>query len=389
MKSLECPPPGLLHQDPPNRERLVLKSTAILLLSAHIWVAIPVQDPLDLPSPRVQTGSTGVVSTPRSQIRPEPSTRSSKQGGNPTPGTQATPDRQVPSVTPGSLGAPMGGPLVRENGPTQSRTMSDGIRERLHADKPQKPSESKVRLRSSKGPMQEDLIQSGSGKDMLDRVLERLGGMKAYRALDGIAVQRNLKANDVKGKLLFSHRFWHWARLSGTAPADEIQWTENFRYGRRGGRVWARSSDVDRPDLEEGVRSEVLSWSFLLRFPYNLRDRDLYHVLPEEKVILLGQTFLRMRVLDRSGDRRKHRGDPLAASATKDWVDLYLDPKELLPLFVEFHRDGKTRRVHLDQYKPVIKDGPLVPHRRTVLGEDGETPSLEITWEISKQRKWR
>lgn len=283
----------------------------------------------------------------------------------------------------------MGGPLVEEGGPTQSKSMSDGIRERLDAGKPTKPSESPARLRSAKGPMQEDQVGGGTREDLLDRVLERLGGVKAWQTMDAIAVQRSLKANDVKGKLLFSHRFWHWALLSNTSPADEIQWNESFRYGRRGGRVWARSSDVDRPDLEEGIRNEVLTWGFLLRFPYNLRQRDRYRVLPEEKVILLGQTFLRMRVLDRTGERRKREGEPLSTPAKKDWVDLYLDPKELLPLFVEFHRDGQVRRVHLDHYKPVIKDGPLVPHRRTVLGEDGETPSLEITWEISKKRKWR
>jgi hypothetical protein len=417
----------------------VQKSTAILLLSAMFAVPLPGQDPLDLPSPRARAEASRNKGRNedrnKGQSRPAPvgsqegtgssiteakeRAKANKEGkkaaeSDPPARTRMQASGQgmpEPSPTPGSLGAPMGGPLVEDKGPTQSRTMSEDIRERLQADEYQKSSESGTRMRRSKGPMQEDLDQAGPREDLLDRVLERLGGMKAYRSMDAIAVQRNLKANDVKGKLLFAHRFWHWARISGTVLADEIQWSESFRYGRRGGRVWARSSDVDRPDLEDGIRNEVMTWGFLLRFPFILRDRDRYSVLPEEKVLLLGQTFLRMRILDRSGEIGKHAADPLDApsgasdgasdgrtgkavsshkgGAKKDWVDLYLDPKELLPLFVEFHRRGKTRRIHLDQYKPVTKGGPLFPHRRTVLGEDGETPSLEITWEISKQRKWR
>ena len=369
------------------------KSTILLLsllLSLLLGAPLSGQDPLDLPSPRSQSGSVRT-----SKVRSAPARTLGRTQDGVKASSRPAQDRvrhggkSVLPPSPGALGAPMGGPLAEDRGPTTSRLMSEDIRERLRTDAQEKPSESGPGLRSGRGPMQEDQDRSGSAGDLLDRVLDRLGGRKAWLALGAIAVQRNLKANDVKGKLLFAHRFWHWARLSGTVPADEIQWSDSFRYGRRGGRVWARSSDVDRPDLEESIRGEVQTWGFLLRFPFNLRNRDRYRVLPEEKVMLLGQSFLRLRVLDRAGESTESGGDPLSSKKIRNAVDLYLDPEELLPLFVEFRRDGRTRRIHLDQYKPIVEGGPLVAHRRTVLGEDGETPSLEITWEISKKRKWR
>ncbi|MEZ5988546.1 MAG: hypothetical protein R3F30_05395 [Planctomycetota bacterium] len=53
-------------------------------------------------------------------------------------------------------------------------------------------------------------------------------------------------------------------------------------------------------------------------------------------------------------------------------------------------RGGRSRRLRLDQWSrsPRAARG-CATAARTVLGEDGRTPSLEIHRELARQRKWR
>ena len=74
------------------------------------------------------------------------------------------------------------------------------------------------------------------------------------------------------------------------------------------------------------------------------------------------------------------------ASSEKHY-DLFLDPKDLLPLFMEMQRNGGQRRIQMGKYKAPFAGGPRLPHERTLLAEDGETPSLEIRWDIVKKAK--
>ena len=241
-----------------------------------------------------------------------------------------------------------------------------------------------------KGPWVEEPGAAGVGPDFLDRVLDKLGGYASFQAMRAFEVQRSLTAVNEEGRELFSHEFWHKVELSRTMPIDEILWSPGFRFGRRGARAWARFAGVDRPDLTERSREETLGWSLLARFPFCFRDRARFRVLPEEKVHFMGRSLIRLRIVERAGDKRSPGAlNGRATRRVERHYDLYLDPKDLLPLFMEMQRNGGQRRIHMGRYKSPFAGAPRLPHERTILAEDGETPSLEIRWDIVKKVRLR
>ncbi|GEM_PF-2809437 len=231
------------------------------------------------------------------------------------------------------------------------------------------------------GPSEDPQVESGREGDALDEVLGRIGGFAAWRALGRLRIRRDLSGLDESGKEIFTKRFVHEAVLQGTDGGDRIDWDERLSFGKNGGRTWARTSGVDRPDLEKTLGPEVEVWGLLLRFPFGFRDRSRFQVQAGETVRLMGRDFSRIRVLSRRGGLGKVFGpDPRRKVETADRYDLYLDPETGLPLLLEMERRGLRRRILFGDWREVRPGGPRLPFERTILGEDGETPSLVIRW---------
>ncbi|MFQ5504833.1 MAG: hypothetical protein ACE5F1_08565 [Planctomycetota bacterium] len=229
-----------------------------------------------------------------------------------------------------------------------------------------------------------DELRQGD-QDALDRVLDELGGISAFQALELIELKRALSGLNGSGQELFRHVFTHTADLDPDSRMDEIKWSQDSSFGRQGGRTWARSSGIDRPDLEPQAGKEIEAWSFLLRFPFGFRDRSRYEVESEERVELHGQAYRRLRILEKT-----RPGANVLSTSTEPAgsYDLYLDPVRGLPILMEMHKqDGRRRRIAFSDYRALSPNGPTLPRERTVMAQDGESPSLLIQWSSVRLRK--
>ncbi len=310
-----------------------------------------------------------------------------------TPAAQAgkiSPKGRIPAA-PGGVGP---GPanelgILADDWPSRMRTAegsgAKGLREGLRGTKTENaPSQPSYHGR---GPSDLSAELSGEDSDALDRLLARLGGARAFFAMKKVTLKRKIEAFDGRGEGLFEHRFEQEAVLDRALRADAIQWTKDLSYGHKGGRPWARSAGVDRPDLETRAGAEAEFWGLLLRFPFGLRDRSRYIVQAEERVIVLGTAYKRIRVLEREERPGVGYGPHAVDRKRRDsGCDIYLDPLSGLPILLEIRKKGgRKRRVLFEDYRKVGTQGLKLPFGRTLLAENGESPSLRIRWERLEQ----
>jgi hypothetical protein len=240
-------------------------------------------------------------------------------------------------------------------------------------------------LGALKGPMRK------VAPDPIAALLMRIGGMEAWVRIGELQVTYLLKGYNGRGKELFSKRIEHRAQLDPSNPQDEIVWFQDasnggLKYGRNGARVWVRTSGVDRPDLEKQMGPEVDRWGEFLRFPFNFADRTKYSLGREERVLLLGKPFQKIRLFPQ-GKMAKSQVVPVGPLPkvlrdSKNWIDLYLDPETKLPLLMEMKVAGHRRRITLGQWRKIPGSSIQIPFERTFLDEDGETQSLRVQIQI-------
>lgn len=170
---------------------------------------------------------------------------------------------------------------------------------------------------------------------------------------------------------------------TGVGPAsDRIRWTKSLEYGRRSGRTWARSSGIERPDLEARAKHEIERWSMLAHFPFSLRDRNRFVVEGAQFVRIHGRKLRRVRVTVRDG-RRPLGPEAADVALDRERWDIFVDMTTGLPILCEHdHPDLGARRFLLGNWRSVGADGLKLPIERTVMAEDGESPRLLIRWRL-------
>lgn len=225
--------------------------------------------------------------------------------------------------------------------------------------------------------------KAAPSRDALDDVLDRIGGVRAWYAMGSMRLERSLTGLDASGAMLFEHEFQHESR-TGFGPAhDRIQWSSTLAYGRRSGRIWARSSGIERPDLEQRARGEIERWSTMAHFPFALRDRDRFVVDGKKVVRIHGRELTRVRVSVRGTAARPHGPEAPAIVQKRERWDLFVDANTGLPILTEhYHPVSGTRRILLGLWRRVGADGLRLPFERTLLAEDGESPRLLVRLRI-------
>ncbi|MCB9891650.1 MAG: hypothetical protein H6832_12655 [Planctomycetes bacterium] len=218
-----------------------------------------------------------------------------------------------------------------------------------------------------------------AARDVLDDVLDRLGGFAAWYALGDVRVTHRMTALDERGQTLFEQELVHDSRTGTGSSRDSLAWESGLQMGRSGGRVWARSGGIERPDLEARARHEVEEWAMLLHFPFSLRDRDRFVVEPGREVMLLGRRLQKFTVAVR--DEQVLAVGPIAKdrSRARERWDLYVDPGSGLPLMAEHVVPNMgSRRFLLGKWQSLAGGRVSLPMEKTLLAADGETPRLLI-----------
>ncbi|MCA8968772.1 MAG: hypothetical protein KDC95_03280 [Planctomycetes bacterium] len=216
-------------------------------------------------------------------------------------------------------------------------------------------------------------------RDVLDDVLDRLGGFAAWYALGDVRVTHRMTALDERGQTLFEQELAHDSRTGTGSSRDSLAWESGLQMGRSGGRIWARSGGIERPDLEARARHEVEEWAMLLHFPFSLRDRSRFVVESGREVMLLGRRLQKFTVAVR--DEQALAVGPISEdrSRARERWDLYVDPGSGLPLMAEHVVPHVgSRRFLLGKWQPLAGGRVSLPMEKTLLAADGETPRLLI-----------
>ncbi|PIE22415.1 MAG: hypothetical protein CSA62_12430 [Planctomycetota bacterium] len=224
-------------------------------------------------------------------------------------------------------------------------------------------------------------------RDAIDRLLDRMGGRSRFEALGKIRVLRLFRGIDRHGERVFEHQFHHVLDVR-RARSDTVEWTLGDSYGRSGRRNWARSAGLERPDREKQAKELLEVWGLLARFPFVFGDRTRFELESEQRVVLLGRSYIRLRLRERSGDISRLIGPRVPALRPKERrFDIYLEAEMGLPLLLEIRDGARRMRVLFEDFRRLPGSSVTLPMGRILLGADMESPRATVKWKRVDQMR--
>jgi hypothetical protein len=221
-------------------------------------------------------------------------------------------------------------------------------------------------------------------RDALDRLMDRVGGRNRFESLGRLQIEARVEGVDLLGDRVFQREFSHVFDPQ-RARSDQIEWSETESVGRSGSRVWSRSAGVLRPEQESRARAELETLGLLARFPFAFADRARFELVSEQRVLLVGRSYVRLRLRDRTSRPQGSFGPivPEPGESSRHY-DIYLDATEGRPLLLEIQDRDRRLRVLFESFREIRQSGVLVPMERILLGSDLESPRARIRWDRIK-----
>ena len=209
----------------------------------------------------------------------------------------------------------------------------------------------------------------------LARVFQAVQPPAVFAALGGVTVWWRLTVFGVQGEPIGSREITQVADLAA-GDRDRLEFGDGLVCGRLGSAVFAERQGMPWPTMVETATHQLRLFGLLLRLPWAFADVRQFDELGADQTQRGGETFLRLRLQRRAGDRPF---GPAPEPVATDRFELWCDPQSGLPreLAYTLASSGQERRAQLADWRPV--NGVQLPFRRVFVDELGRaTTVLEI-----------